>query len=442
MSRFCFFKNQISWQRILALVALALILPISGSASAQPYAEWCQCAIFVVNHLGLEIIPGDYWTAGSFVIPDEAGKTWMEYQGFSRRPDGENPERGDVVVIRPNGRVYFPESEGSQNLVLVNADPWAGHIGVIDAAEETTVAGLDYWQITFLSSNWGVNATSMFVRSGCFNVDRSVVLVEKGYQEVSFWKQTAPELQRRHILNIARQLANGNYHLGIDGTVDGYPVSGQGLIAYAWNVDLTPGGSIEEILTANAVEVPPGAIQPGDALMLTDEGSIFGIYTGADGNGGDWFKSGFAYRFAPSAGTMQGPELLADFLTPQQAAHVHVYRSKAIAPDLLLEGFEIRTEADGTVTATYLLRNQGGKTVTVNSASVRIASPQGSLAVGSEVVENKTIEVPAGQEYVYKSEITVMKSGVYLLQPTLVVDGKVIYFPEMEKVQYFQRNQD
>ncbi|MHC1784305.1 MAG: hypothetical protein AB9891_16390 [Anaerolineaceae bacterium] len=419
-----------------------LTIPKAASAEKIAYAEWCQCAIFVVNHLGLEIIPGEYYTAGSFVIPDDSGRTWMEYQGFSQRLAGERPQNGDVVVIRPNGMVFVPESGDGSRLMEVNA-AWTGHIGVVESSESVTRDGTEYWQLTFLSSNWGVNASPMFVRSNCFNVDRSLVWVEKSDPDFSYWKQTEPFFQRQHILNIARQLANGYYHIGFDGTIDGFPVSGDGMIAYMWNLDLPPDRPIDEVFPANGFEVPPGSIQVGDALLISDEQVDFfrGIYAGGDGGEGRWYETGLAYWFDPGSAVLKGPSRLADLLLPEQVGSIQVFRSKKIVPDLKVNGFEILEAKGGAVQVVYTIRNEGGQAVKIEAASARISSPQGSSTMDVGIAATNGIEIPAGQEFVFISDILVGKSGVYQFQPVMIVNGKNVYFPEIGKVRYLFANQ-
>jgi hypothetical protein len=418
-------------------LALVLALPTTARAEKNAWAGWCQCAVFVVNNLGLEIIPGEYYTAGSFVVPNERGRTWMEYQGFSLRPPGENPRSGDVVVIRPNGRVFIPESgEGSQ-FMEVNA-AWTGHIGVVESVEAKTIEGIDTWRLTFLSSNWGVNAGPMFVRSNCFNVDRSVVWIEKTDPDFSFWLQTDPQLQRRHILNIGRQLANGYYHVGIDGKVDGYPLTGDGLTAYMWNVAIPPDGALDEALAANRAEVSAASALPGDALVVkAAPGNFFhGIYAGGSGMWGDWYENGSAYWFDAASGTLKGPDLLSSLLAADLVDQVHVYRSISIVPDLMVYDFEIREGNDNAMMAAYVLKNQGGQELKIGAATLRVSSPQGNVPAGTDVTPAVNIEIPAGQEFVYISPVEVADSGVYLILPVVNIPGETMYFPEMGEVRH------
>lgn len=413
-------------------LALILTIPTAARAEKNAWAGWCQCAIFVVNHLGLEIIPGEYYTAGSFVVPDESGLTWMEYQGFSPRPPGENPRSGDVVVIRPNGRVFIPESGEGSRLMEVNA-AWTGHIGVVESAAAETIEGIDTWRLTFLSSNWGVNASPMFVRSNCFNVDRSVVWIERADPDFSYWVQTDAQMQRQHILNIGRQLANGYYHVGIDGTVDGYPLTGDGLIAYMWNLEIPINGSMEDALAANRMEVSVGALMPGDALVLMDgaEAAFQGIYAG--GSGG-WYESGSAYWFDAASATLKGPHPLMGLLPADKIDHIRGYRSISMLPDLGVYDFGIQKATDGGMTAAYVLRNLGGQALKIEEATIRISSLQGNTPEGMDFVPALNVEIPAGQEFVFISRITPAINGVYVIQPAVRMDGRLRYFPELGQV--------
>jgi hypothetical protein len=402
-------------------------------AEKNAWAGWCQCAIFVVNHLGLEIIPGEYYTAGSFAVPDEKGLTWMEYQGFSQRPPGENPQKGDVVVIRPNGRVFIPAAGEGSRMMEVNA-AWTGHIGVVESAESETIEGVDTWRLTFLSSNWGVNASPMFVRSNCFNVDRSVVWIEKADPDFSYWVQTDAKLQRQHILNIGRLLVNGYYHIGIDGTVDGYPLSGDGLTAYMWNLEIPADGDFEKALAANRVEISTAALLPGDALMFMDgAATLQGIYAGSDG---DW-QRGSAYWFDAASAALKGSDPLDGLLAADQIGQVRAFRSVSMVPDIKIIDFEVAVASDGGITAAYVLKNLGGQGAHIEEASFRINSLQGSIADGTEIASAENIEIPAGQEFVLISRIEPEKNGVYVIQPVVRMNGRMHYFPDLGEVQGF-----
>lgn len=432
---------------LLAIIFIEAFLLAASSkpakAASAAYSDWCQCAIFVVNHLGLDIIPGDYYLAGTFGDPDESGKTWMDYQGFSRLSDSELPARGDVIVIRPNGKVHIPESEGSQRLVDVEAG-WAGHIGVIESAEDYEIDGRLYRQLVFLSSNWGVNSGKMFVRSGCFNVDRSTVWVETNDPEISFWRETDPAMQRRHILNISRQLANGFYHIGIDGNLDGYPISGMGMTAYVWNDDLNNSQNIEGFLSTNANEISPASIQEGDAIILPEE-DCWGIFAGFDENppgflSSEWInRHGLVYWFNPSGPTLQGPALFSTVPGSCSNREIMIYRSNKIKPELNLVDFNIWEEGDQTFTA-VAMHNDGGQTAVVDRLGIQISTLQGKQVITSSEASVGVIEIPAGQEYVFSSHIKVQENGVFLVRPFLTIGGKIKTFPELEKVEYFTKN--
>jgi hypothetical protein len=122
-------------------------------------ADWCQCVIFVLNLMGIEQIPGDYWTAASLAEPDKAGTSWMEYQGFTKRPVGELPLTGDLLVLAGGAEVITAQIwDGTEHLVPVPVDVWAGHIGIVENALKVKKDGIPYLQISLLSANWGVNA--------------------------------------------------------------------------------------------------------------------------------------------------------------------------------------------------------------------------------------------------------------------------------------------
>ncbi len=140
-------------------------------------ADWCQCVIFVLNLLGIEQIPGEYWTASSLAIPDEAGKTWMNYQGYTQRPSGQIPKTGDLLVLSGGAEVITVQSwDCTEHLVPVPVDVWAGIYGIVLEAAQVEKEGQSYVQVHLLSANWGVSSRNLGVVGSCFNVDDSLFL--------------------------------------------------------------------------------------------------------------------------------------------------------------------------------------------------------------------------------------------------------------------------
>lgn len=430
---------------VFAVVLLAFCFPGSVRAERKGLADWCQCAIFVVNYLGLDIIPGDYFTAGSFVVPDSSGITWMEYQGFKERNPVNVPQRGDVVVIKPNGQVFFREEPGSSNLVLVNVDAWAGHIGIIESAEKAVVNEKEYWQVTLLSSNWGVNATSPFVKSSCFNVDRSEILIAKDDSQASFWYQDNIEKQRTHILNLAKQLANGNYHVSLDKTIDGYPIIGAGMVGYVWKLEMEDGLSPDAMILDNSNEIPKTSIQPGDVLFLPgmQKENSYGFYAGyefpADENEKQVsFAESLTFWFDRSSNTLQWPKRISDIFTPKQIDSLVALRLNSIkaVPEIFSEDL---ISLDGSsVVAGFMIRNNGGQPLLINQAYVQGSNLQGEEKSKVSFPAIHDLEIPAGQEYLYYENLKATQNGVYKFEPVLIFPDKKNVYPEFGETIYIQ----
>lgn len=432
--------------RIIFVIALlGFCFPGTVRAERNKLADWCQCAIFVVNYLGLDIIPGDYYTAGSFVVPDSSGYTWMEYQGFYERNPINVPQKGDVVVIKPNGQVFFREEPGSSNLVLVNVDAWAGHIGIIESAEKTVVNEKEYWQVTLLSSNWGVNATSPFVKSYCFNVDRSEILIAKDDSPGSFWYLENIEKQRTHILNLARQLANGYFHISIDKTIDGYPITAAGMVGYVWRLEVGENNTPEVIIRENSFEIPKSSILPGDVLFLSgaQNETSYGVYAGqefpSNENGNQVnLEEGVVCWFNRSSNTMQWPKRISDIFTPEQIDSLIALRLNSIkaVPEIIVDDLIIPGET--STMAGFVIRNNGGQPLFIDRAYVQGSNLQGEekSKVSFPVINN--LEIPAGQEYLYYGNLNIIQNGVYKFEPIVIFPDKERYYPEFGETIYIQ----
>jgi hypothetical protein len=259
----------------------------------QNSAEWCQCVIFVLNILGIKQIPGEYWTAASLAESDRAGNTWMDYQGYTQRADDDLPRTGDLLVLSNGAEVITVQTwDGSEHLVPVLVDVWAGHLGIVLKAEPVLKEGTNYFQIHLLSANWGVSSHSLGVVGSCFNVDESSFLIPVAYKKASFFYASDPVKTRERIINRAKRWALLGLAANSQSSLDGFPITPSGFISHI----LEPVGEnpitpvISDIQNALVEILPTGAL-PGDILVFGEEknpglGVITRInsgYTGDDG---------------------------------------------------------------------------------------------------------------------------------------------------------------
>jgi len=56
--------------RLLLITGLIIPGQLSRGMPMPVSADLRQCVIFVLNLMGIEQIPGDYWTAASLAVPD------------------------------------------------------------------------------------------------------------------------------------------------------------------------------------------------------------------------------------------------------------------------------------------------------------------------------------------------------------------------------------
>lgn len=270
---------------INALVAVSLTFGswlIPGPAR-QNRADWCQCVIFILNILGIEQIPGEYWTAASLAEVDSQGKTWMDYQGYSRRVAGSMPQTGDLLVLLNGAEVITVQSwDNLEHLVPVPVDVWAGHIGIVLKAETIQKEGTDYLQIHLVSANWGVNSQSLGVVGSCYNVDESTFLIPVAYKKASFFYASDPVKMRERIVNRAKRWASLGLSVNAQSSLDGFPITPSGFISHV----LEPVGekAITPVVTdirAVLIEIEPQGILPGDVLIFgEDKNPGLGVITG------------------------------------------------------------------------------------------------------------------------------------------------------------------
>lgn len=273
-------------------------------------AEWCQCVIFVLNLLGIQQIPGEYWTAASLAIPDQNGLTWMDYQGYKRRPEKELPVSGDLLVLAGGAEVITEQTwSGSEHLVPVQVDVWAGHLGIVLQAESVEKDGTDYMRIHLLSANWGVNSHSLGVVGSCFNVDESVFLLPVGYKKASFFFAFNPGKMRDRMINRANRWAMHGFSASSISTMDGFPINPSGFISQV----LEPIGSqpLVPVITDIAgtlVSIPIENLLPGDILLFGDKKEPgFGIITSIKGMENEASWDGQVISFI-AGGKVLGPE--------------------------------------------------------------------------------------------------------------------------------------
>ncbi|MEI8132821.1 MAG: hypothetical protein WCG34_10330 [Leptolinea sp.] len=51
--------------RLLLIIGQVIPAQFPKVVTRPVSADWCQCVIFVLNLMGIEPIPGEYWTAAS-----------------------------------------------------------------------------------------------------------------------------------------------------------------------------------------------------------------------------------------------------------------------------------------------------------------------------------------------------------------------------------------
>jgi hypothetical protein len=291
---------------ITAVVCAGVSTPVLIN---PPKADWCQCVIFTLNLLGIQQIPGEYWSASSLVIPDKSGKTWMDYQGYKQRANGEMPGTGDLLVLPGGAEVITVQTwSGSEHLVPVPVSAWTGHMGIVLQAEKVEKEGNTYTQIQLMSANWGVLAKNLGVVGSCYNVDASTFLIPEGYKKALFFHPTDPVKMRERMVNRANRWALLGMTAGGNAFVDGFPINPSGFISYVMEpVNSKPLIPAITNVAENMVEIPAESALPGDFLLAGKETEPgLGVVTQVTES-----EPGLAWKgqvtYLPAAGTVTGP---------------------------------------------------------------------------------------------------------------------------------------
>ncbi|NLF51292.1 MAG: hypothetical protein GX577_09165 [Leptolinea sp.] len=253
-----------------SLAIQSLLIPIINRPVS---ADWCQCVIFVLTILGIDQIPGEYWTAASLAVPDANGQTWMDYQGYTLRPSSKMPQTGDLLVLAGGAQVVTVQERNSmEHLVPVPVDVWAGHIGIILGAEEVEYESTAYYKIHLLSTNWGVNSKYLGVVGSCYNADESEFLIVKGDKKANFFYETDPQKMRERLVNRAERWARLGLMETTGVTMDGFSVTPTGFISHV----LRPVGDEPLIppirnIQNELIPIEPQSLIPGDIVQIGEE---------------------------------------------------------------------------------------------------------------------------------------------------------------------------
>lgn len=258
--------------RSLALVIMGAGLITRPALASPPLADWCQCVIFALNLLGIQQIPGEYWTAASLAVPDSYGKTWMDYQGYRKRVAGETPATGDLLVLSGGAEVVTVQTwGGSEHLVPVPVSAWTGHMGIVLETEKVEKEGNAYIQVRLMSANWGVLAENLGVVGSCYNVDESTFLLPEGYSKAEFFQPVEPVKMRERMVNRANRWGYLSLFASPGAVVDGFPITPSGMISYVLEpVSNQPLVPAETDLSQNLIDIPTEAALAGDIILTGD----------------------------------------------------------------------------------------------------------------------------------------------------------------------------
>jgi hypothetical protein len=294
--------------RLLLIASLFLPGFMSPSLARPPRADWCQCVIFALNLLGIQQIPGEYWTAASLAVPDATGKTWMDYQGYKKRTDGDLPGTGDLLVLSNGAEVVTEQTwSGAEHLVPVPV-AWTGHMGIVLQAQKVEKEGTAYIKVQLMSANWGVLAKNLGVVGSCYNVDQSTFLIPEGYKKAGFFQPADPVKARERMVNRAIRWAFLGLTDSPNAFVDGFPVNPSGFASYVMEpVGSQPLMPVVSNVAENLVEIPAEIALPGDFLLFgnASEPGMAVITQLVESAPGSSWKGQVAY-LAPK-GTAAGP---------------------------------------------------------------------------------------------------------------------------------------
>jgi hypothetical protein len=417
-----------------SLIRLSFAISFLASGANLPVrpkpqtADWCQCVIFVLNILGIKQIPGEYWTAASLAVPDEAGKTWMDYQGYSfiEQPDRALPQSGDLLVLPGGAEVITVQTwNGTEHLVPVPVDVWAGHIGIILKAETIEKDGNPYIQIHLLSANWGVNSHNLGVVGSCFNADESVFLVPQGYKKALFFMATDPLKMRERMVNRAERWALLGLAPSLQGSLDGFPISPSGFVSNVMEpVGIEPLVPTVTNIAENLIEVSPNHALPGDFVLFGEAKSPgLGVIAqrGTVEENQSW--NGQIISMQPAA-RIAGPE---DWevvyekgswvrqSTDGKNSVVQFFRYRSIPAYPALMDFKTgEGTTSRTINFSFTLFNGGGKNLELSNLTVLVIPAEvnaGKPAEPENVVEKLTL-MP-DESFIHSGSITVKQPGNY-----------------------------
>ena len=255
--------------RSLALAIMGVGLAARPALASPPHADWCQCVIFTLNLLGIQQIPGEYWTAASLAVPDSYGKTWMDYQGYRKRAVGEKPATGDLLVLSGGAEVITVQTwSGSEHLVPVPVSAWTGHMGIVLGTEMVEKEGTAYRQVRLMSANWGVLSENLGVVGSCYNVDESTFLLPDGYSKADFFQPVEPVKMRERMVNRANRWSYLSLFASPGAVVDGFPITPSGLISYVLEpVNSKPLTPAVTDLSRNLADISAEAALAGDIVL-------------------------------------------------------------------------------------------------------------------------------------------------------------------------------
>lgn len=411
-----------------SLAIHSLLIPIINRPVS---ADWCQCVVFILTILGIDQIPGEYWTAASLAVPDENGQTWMDYQGYTIRPSDQIPQTGDLLVLAGGAQVVtVQEWNASAHLVPVPVDVWAGHIGIVLGAEEAEYENTTYYRIHLLSTNWGVNSKYLGVVGSCYNADESEFLIVKGDKKASFFYETDPRKMRERIVNRAERWARLGLMETTEVTMDGFPITPTGFVSHV----LRPVGDEPLIppipnIKNELIPVEPQSLIPGDIVLLGEENNPgYGVIISPGSVTGTRTWTGSLVSFAPNARVSGPDEWTASRngdnwvrVAPKGGSQkIKFLRYKSLPGYLNLPSTEsIRVDdIRNNPRLELTLDNGGGKPLTINSISItltRIPVEASSMSESITIHDNNFDKpvMQAGERQKFVFQFASVKPGNY-----------------------------
>lgn len=414
-------------------------------------ADWCQCVIFILNMLGIEQIPGEYWTAASLAVPDASGKTWMDYQGYTKRPTGQSPQTGDLLVLDGGAEVITVQIwDQAEHLVPVPVDVWAGHIGIVLDAELVEKENARYQQVNLLSANWGVSSTSLGVVGSCFNVDQSIFLLPENYKKASFFYASDPVKMRERMVNRAKRWSNLGLTANPQASLDGFPITPSGFISEVLqpvgNRAITP--AITDI-QKTLIDIQPEAALTGDFVLFGDESNPgLGVISAFESDGTDKGNPSYEVIAFQQGGKVTIPEKWefhkADMdwyatLPDKTTSKVRFYRYKDL-PDHSAFWGKIRFSRDSSNEdrVDFALTDGGTGEITVNHLVLKaysILPDSNSLSAAvTQVPMDDYLTLKPGELVTLSAPIRFPTLGNYLLGIQFEVQNKTIQIMDYEKL--------